>query len=405
MSGAFVRESITYVSVASAGAFLLVCALVFAGRYGWERRRQQLKRLDVWLRDHAAWVSGRTPWSMLERMTLATLQGLVVEPAIAPAARRSIASELLRRLGMARVVAAARAGGGRARDWQRIWALRILAHTDSPQFWRIVELALEQGSPEVIGSSIALLGQLADRRAAAILARILRASRFARARIATALEAFPMNVPEIIAPMLDDEDAHVRYWGALLMRRYPAASGPGNRLVALTSDGDAFVRKAALMTLAVAGGAEASDRARACLDDPAPFVRAQAARTLAALGRTEAAGDIARLLAEKNWWVRLAAKQSLEALGAAAAPAIVPWLSHEDRFARNGAAEVLQNTGLFEQLVRAETTLASDVARVELLGRVTRAGGVDMWAAVIPKLPAAAQGRARALAREFGAHP
>ncbi|MEP6592803.1 MAG: hypothetical protein ABJC51_03880, partial [Acidobacteriota bacterium] len=71
--------------------------------------------------------------------------------------------------------------------------------------------------------------------------------------------------------------------------------------------------------------------------------------------------------------------------------------SHPDAFARNGAAEVLQNTGGFERLLTLEASGPSDPQRLVLLEKLASAGGLRMSDGVLQRLPPSAQLRARAL--------
>ena len=86
--------------------------------------------------------------------------------------------------------------------------------------------ALANGSYEVKAVAVTLLGQLGDRRSAVRLVEALRAGSFARSRIAASLEAFPLEVGDLIAPLLASDDAQVRFWATTLMRRYPNNSRP-----------------------------------------------------------------------------------------------------------------------------------------------------------------------------------
>jgi hypothetical protein len=74
------------------------------------------------------------------------------------------------------------------------------------------------------------------------------------------------------------------------------------------------------------------------------------------------------LLADERWWVRSAAKDALRGMGADAVPSLLSVLSHDDPFARNGAAEVLQDIGFVD-------FLALDDPKSPLLARIYAAGG------------------------------
>ena len=376
-------DALSYVSLASIAMFGVVAALVISSRYAWQRRCALLKRLELSARTSPP---GWERNGFVSSIRVGTLRRLLAEAPSTSPARRFLAAEILRRAGLY----------GATRDW--LATLQLLEHANRIEFWGLVRPALLSRDQHVVGATITLLGRVADRRAAILLTEALTESRFSRSRIATALDTFPVDIPDIIRPMLTDADPQVRYWATLLMRRYPFDLLLADQLLLLVGDEDALVRKAALVTYGRVGGDDAIAAARERLEDPVPFVRAQAARTLAALDRLDEAPAIAELLADKNWWVRLAAKQSLERFGREVEPVLLPWLSQEDDFARNGAAEVLQAVGVFEELVRAEIGGPRDAVRVAFIAGMTRAGGVGMWDAVIPKLPPGEQSQACRLA-------
>jgi len=66
--------------------------------------------------------------------------------------------------------------------------------------------------------------------------------------------------------------------------------------------------------------------------------------------------------------VRTAAKDALRGLGTEAVPSLLSVLAHSDPFARNGAAEVLQDVGFVD-------FLALDNPSSPLLERIYAAGG------------------------------
>jgi hypothetical protein len=84
------------------------------------------------------------------------------------------------------------------------------------------------------------------------------------------------------------------------------------------------------------------------------FVRAHACRAAGRLGGAAVAPRLLPLLGDDAWWVRAAAKDTLAALGRDVAPLLVPMLESSDRFARNGAAEVLQDVGVVDELLRTQ---------------------------------------------------
>jgi HEAT repeat protein len=383
-------------ALAAAACYATGTTLVLLSRYHWERRRRLRQRVEALAaeRPPAATARGHAPAALLTDMPTAALNSLVIEGALTPAAERLIAEILLWRVGRVRILHNARS---RRRASRRIAALRVLALAGRPEAWACLERALQDGSSEVVSATVTLLRQLADRRAAVLLADLLLAGRYPRSRVATALENFTLAVPEIVEPLLACDNAAARYWATLLMRRYPSVEGVRTALPKLAQDADPMVRKAALAAAAAIGGSMAIGIAREALADRVSFVRAQAARTLGLLRAHDTAPHIAGLLADASWWPRAAAKQALEALGPAAASAVLPSLWHADSFARNSAAEVLQNIGVVDLLLLEEAIAPPDPRRTRLFQQLAEAGGPMALDGVLPKLPPEGQDRFRQL--------
>ena len=92
------------------------------------------------------------------------------------------------------------------------------------------------------------------------------------------------------------------------------------------------------------------------------------------------------LLGDGNWWVRLAARESLAMMGSEVWPLLMRRLSHEDRFIRNGAAEVLQNLGVLDSLIVMEAASDSPApTKIALLRRIVDAGGVQFTESLVER--------------------
>ena len=256
-----------------------------------------------------------------------------------------------------------RTGVGR---WRRVATLQALAEARHPEVRHLLERALADPDPEVVSAAVKALGQLGDEWAAEALADALRDERYSRSRIAAQLERLVPKVGHLLVPLLADPQPPVRFWAATLLARYPGLAV--DELIACTRDRDANVRAAAVEALGSSGDLAALPAALNLLGDRAWFVRAHACRAAGALGTAEVATAVARLLADEWWWVRAAAKDALRSLGPSASPSIVPYLEHADRFARNSAAEVLQDVGFVD-------TLAAHDPSGDLLARIYAAGG------------------------------
>jgi HEAT repeat protein len=197
--------------------------------------------------------------------------------------------------------------------------------------------------------------------------------RYPESRIASQLDAVELSSPAPFLDLLDDLDSRLRFWGATLLARFAADRDIALALVARTGDPDPQVRAAAIESLAGAGNGPATAAALGLLDDPVWFVRAHAARTLGAIGGPEVE-HVRELLADEQWWVRAAAKDALTAGGAETVRPLVAYLDHPDRFARNGAAELLQRSGLLDELIAAAADDPDDELKRQVLKKIFAAG-------------------------------
>lgn len=250
--------------------------------------------------------------------------------------------------------------------WRRVVALQRLGRAHHPSVPDLVRNVLDDADARVASAAIRTLGDIGDDWAVEILIDALRRGRASRSRIAAELEELAPAPRERLLPLLRDWNPAVRFWGATLLHAYPDLGEA--LLVELTWDQDPNVRAAAVETLGVHRGHAVERAVVSRLDDSEWFVRVHAARAAGQVVGPEAAASLTRLLADPRWWVRTAAKDALRAIGSDAVPALLTMLGHEDRFARNGAAEVLQDIGFVD-------FLAVDRPRSELLERIYAAGG------------------------------
>lgn len=266
--------------------------------------------------------------------------------------------------------------------WRRMAALARLSRARHRAAPRLLRRALASPDPRIAIAAIRGLGDLGDDFAVDVLLSALQDGRGPRSRIAAELERLaPLPRPALPA-LLRDWNPQVRYWGATLLARYPNLARQS--LIALSRDPDPNVRAATAETLGTRTGEDVEAVLLDLLDDPVWYVRVHAARAVGQVVGAPAAPALCQLLADEKWWVRTAAKDALRMIGIDAVPALLSALMHVDRFARNGAAEVLQDIGFVD-------SLAADEPESPILGRIYAAGGdrlrlaAERRAAVRPK--------------------
>jgi HEAT repeat protein len=263
-----------------------------------------------------------------------------------------------------------RLAGGRPRTdwgrWRKISALTRLAQAHHQAAPRLVRRAAADGDAVISAAAIRALGDLGDHWAIELLLAAMQEGQAPRSRIAAQLERLAPRPGARLLALLADPDPVVRFWGATLLAPYPDLGQAS--LLGLTRDVDPNVRAAAVETLGGRGGPGVAEAALSLLEDPAWFVRVHAARSAGHVLGAAAAPALTRLLAHSRWWVRTAAKDALRGIGPEAVPALLPVLTDPDAFARNGAAEILQDIGFVDEL-------ALQRPNSPLLERIYAAGG------------------------------
>jgi HEAT repeat protein len=338
----------------------------------------------------------------IERLSKRALFRLAAEAATPETTARVLAERALER-DHARIVAAAATHGTELEKWQRISALRVLMRARFDDAWPLADAALADPDEDVVAAAVATLGATEHPRAAVLLVQALHDGVLARSRVASQLDGFGAELAPLLVPFLADPDGEVRFWGVTLLGRSLAPHDPAWAEIALLArDEEPSVRAAAVEALAQSQAAPAQTIAVALLDDPVWYVRAHAARALQRVGDAATAADVAALLTDGSWWARSAAKETLAESGPAAAEAVFPLLDSSDEFARNGAAEVLQNMGYLDLLVtKLVVDPRNDLIRRRLL-KIFEAGGREIAEACARRADPRAALRVRELMRAAG---
>ena len=300
----------------------------------------------------------------------------------------------------------ASASRGPRANWRRIAALRLLAHQGYSGIVQLLAQAVGEHDSEIVGAALAILGRTPDIKAAEILLNALKSQQYSPSRLATFLDRFPLPIAGLLRPLLHHPEATVRYWAVMLLSRHRNVAAIESEIEALTADPAPLVRRAAVASLAQLNPSAAAAAARPLLADPVWFVRAHAARAFGETEDAEHARDIAPLLADREWWVRTAAKESLQRMGPEVWSALVPYLDHADAFARNGAAEVLQNIGILDSLIILEAaTVRPSPEKVDMLRKIASAGGTRMTEALLDRVDQQTRPRVRDLLASLGLEP
>lgn len=263
----------------------------------------------------------------------------------------------------------------RRRRWSRIEALRLIAETSTPL--RVAERqaladALADRNEDVRLGALAAVSARADELAAKLLVTALVEWRTGRARVATELQRQPReHVGPLLEELLGDGPPDVKFWALQVIGR-SGSSLSWTAITELLDDPSPNVRAALAEGLPVFYRRPAIALRRLLADDEW-YVRVHAARALGEAGVTRAAPAVAELLRDPSWWVRDAAEKALVALGKAGVREALRLLDDGDPFARDSAAEVLQESGYLDRCVVAAASGDAEAAGV--LARVRGAAG------------------------------
>ena len=385
----------------------LLAYLVVAARRAREREAVVARTLAEVRRIESSGMLPEEQVRQLEALVSGTERLMLLRVAMA-LPERSPATEIFARSAtschdLTWFVEQASAWRGPRANWRRIAALRLLAYQGYSGIVPLLGHAVNDNDSEVVGAAVAILGRIPDMKAAEILVAAIKNRQYSPSRIATYIDQFPIPIAHLLRPLLHHPDAVVRYWGVMLLARHSPTPDLERDLAALTSDPAPLVRRAAVASLTRMNVAEGVKAAQALLADPVWYVRAHAARAIAAAEDPELAPLVAPLLADREWWVRTAAKEALQRMGSEVWSTLVPYLDHADAFARNGAAEVLQNVGILDSLIVLEAaTTRPSPAKIEMLRKIASAGGTRMAEALLDRVDADSRARVRDLLSTLG---
>lgn len=229
----------------------------------------------------------------------------------------------------------------RERSFRRTHALRVLARGGWPLAFGVLRAAVANGSPDVRAAVVAIAAEEQTPAADALLIDVLVSGAHPRSRTATELTPRAPRLIRELVELAGHDDQDVRYWALMLLRDTAADPRTKAAAVAAAKDPAGMVRGAAARVLGASGDGDVQHVVRALLADDVFYVRAHAARAAGDIGAEHLAGDVAALLADTSWWARAAAKESLLVLGESGLAAATTMIRADDRFARDGAMEVV----------------------------------------------------------------
>jgi HEAT repeat protein len=358
-------EPLFYIAFAIAAVlWLTTSALIVVNRLLHDRRQRRLESVSRSLMDPAV-VSlpplqrSRSLRRRLARLPRRAVYRMVADPELPDGVVEICAAHLLERVGVERMMRDAAPKSTRGRKWRRIPALLALARLRTDRVHEVLRTALADDDLDIASAAATALHRLGDGPAASILISSLGRVALPASRIATHLDEFPIPVADALRPLLADPSPEVRYWAVSLLMRYPDSTPWRSAITSLADDPHPPVRKAAMLTLGAVAPESAVVAAERNLTHAVPFVRSTAVRVLAQVAakasdvaRRQTAAKLVEALADIDWSVRATAKEGLIRLGPTVWRQVAAGLESQDAFARNGAAEVLQDLGILDWAAR-----------------------------------------------------
>ncbi len=273
------------------------------------------------------------------------------------------------------------------RKARRSDAARRLGRIGDPDCVGALKALLEDGREEVREAALFSLGRIGTREALeAMLSGLEKGGRWSQEKAAEAVEEAGDESRLVLRELLESEDPRHRAFAAEVL------GGVGGEEEALLleralGDGEVDVRARAAASLGRMARPASRSALVGAIEDPAWEVRAQAVKALGRIGDGEDAPVLARALRDSEWWVRNNAAAALREIGAAGEPFLVESLWSEDRFARETAAQALEESGAVERMVR-ELEVDEGMERAQrVISRLAEIGCVATLAQVFSDLP------------------
>jgi HEAT repeat protein len=238
----------------------------------------------------------------------------------------------LARWGLANVLAAASEARPGTDPWKRVSALCILSRAKADCIHQLLFDALHDKDADIASSAAVFLGQLQDRRAAELLVQALRLNLYLPSFIARQLDNFRIPIDDLLEPLLDLDNAHVRYWAIILLARHGGGERLNAKIARMAEDPDPAIRKAVAQTLGMLDASREALTVLKLLYDDITFVRVHAVKALARFNRPDFSGSLVAMLGDPEWRVRLAAKDALSSMEQAASPDAAEKTHAENQF-------------------------------------------------------------------------
>lgn len=227
---------------------------------------------------------------------------------------------------------------------------------------------------EVREAALYALGRIGTLEALeAMLEALERGNRWTQEKIAEVIQEAGDESIAVLVDLLRDPNPARRAFAAEVIGGVAGADEVGYLAEALMDD-DLDVRARAADSLGKLRHPSSRPSLLLALEDPQWEVRAQAAKALGRIGEEEDAPRLAEKLRDPQWWVRNNAAAALREMGESGEGSLVGALWDEDRFAREAAAQALEEGSLVERIIEEMREGGSGTEGERILRRLAELG-------------------------------
>lgn len=265
-------------------------------------------------------------------------------------------------------------------------ARRIGRIADQRAVSRLKEL-LWDDKEQVRDSALFALGRMGTREALeAMLEALDRGDRWTQEKVAEAVGEAGDESRQLLVLMLEDLNPKRRAFAAEVMGK---VAGPEEApaLEKALKDDDIDVRARAADSLGRIKDSGSRQALLAALDDPEWEVRSQATKALGHIGDGRDAPRLVQCLRDREWWVRQNAAAALREMGEEGEVPLIEALWDEDRFAREMAAQTLEEGSIVERIVEDMRENGENPEGYRVIRRLAEIGCISTLGQVLLDLP------------------
>lgn len=266
-------------------------------------------------------------------------------------------------------------------------AARCLGRVGDPRAVPELQKLLQDPGEEVREAALYALGRIGTREALeSMLDALNEGDRWSQEKVAEAVEEAGDESRRVLVGLLRDGNPVRRAFAAEVMGGIGGAEEAVYLEEAL-ADEEVDVRARAADSLGRMRHRLARPALLQALEDPAWQVRSQAVKALGIIGEEKDVPRLVDKLRDTEWWVRNNAAAALREMGESGEGPLVEMLWDADRFARETAAQALEESSVVERLIKDMREGDEEPGGGRVIHRMAEIGSVGTIVQVLSDLP------------------